>query len=277
MCFDEGQGASYEGQHRTPRPALAYDVNIRSCEPYIHHNTTTYLLVPGARTATRVLVGSKGRPTEDEPECRRCRVDDGLPSRPIPWEEVCVCVCGCAWAPGAAVRRRGLSGSKQVRYDLSCSRSGSAGLGVALCRRNRATGREKSEAWLTSPFRETTMILVDVAAPLGCVVRDAGWPQSHHMRENHNHDQRRQPYGLGRLEQRQHTTTVRLKHHVAAKHASAVGICKQEACVLLSCARHRQGKSHGGQRSTMSPSAYPPRLSSLTHVTSSAIMRRYAP
>ena len=77
------------------------------------------------------------------------------------------------------------------------------------------------------------MILVAVAASLvvlSCATQ-AGPSPPHGARENHDRDQQSQPYGLGRLEQWQHTTLVKLKHHVGAKHAPAVCLCKQEACM----------------------------------------------
>lgn len=76
------------------------------------------------------------------------------------------------------MRRRGLSGSKQVRYDLSCSRSGWGWFGVALCGKKGKRVGKVSETHRPAVSR-ATMILVVVAAPSRCVVvRDAGRSQS---------------------------------------------------------------------------------------------------
>jgi hypothetical protein len=56
--------------------------------------------------------------------------------------------------------QRGLSGSKQVRYDLSCSRSGSAGIGSHCVGRTRRKGKAKQR---NQPVSRITMILVAVA------------------------------------------------------------------------------------------------------------------
>lgn len=124
------------------------------------------------------------------------------------------------------------------------------------------------------------MILVVVAVPLGalsCAIQ-AGPGPPHGPSENHDRNQQRQPYGRGRLENWQHTTTVKLKHHVAAKHASSLPFASKKH-VCGSCSKAPPGEITWlpDVAVAMSPSVYTSRLSSLTHVTSSAVMRSYAP